>query len=200
MGAWRRYQAWLSSFVSHGPCPRTGGVKLRRLIICVAALATLTACSNGASTNAAQGNAVAQSNAAAKVATVSGTFTVDGKPSTMAFVGAYKVDPIDGKPVIAIVISPNSQAGSTNPPQDAMFQKFGDDGVVLDINPDGTFVEAIVDNKNLKSHSITMDGGISVKNFTSNGGVISGELTTGGPIDQFGQKLNIDLTFKVTAP
>jgi hypothetical protein len=177
---------------------------VRRLILCVAALATLAACSNGgapnAANNAAQSNAAPAAPSAPAVATVSGTFTVDGKPATMAFVGAYKVDPIDGKPVIAIVMSTLSQAGSANPPAEAITEKFGTEVIVLDINPDGTFVEASVYNKNLKSHVVTMDGGISVKNFTSTGGVISGELTTNGPTDSFGQKLNIDLTFKVTAP
>jgi hypothetical protein len=169
-----------------------------------AVLATLAACSNGAAPNAA--NNAAPSNAAAAPAgptvpgTVSGTFTVDGKPATLAFVGAYKQDPIDGKPVIAIVMSTLTQAGSANAAADVITEKYGTEVVVLSVNPDGAFVEAGVYNKNLKAHSVTMEGGLTIKNFTSTGGVLSGEVTTGGATDSMGQKLNIDLTFKVSAP
>jgi hypothetical protein len=175
-------------------------------MISVAALAVLAACSNGAAPNAAN-NATPANTAAAPAGpstpgtgTVSGTFTVDGKPATLAFVGAYKQDPIDGKPVIAIVMSTLTQAGSTDAAAEAITTKFGTEVIVLDINPDGTFVEASVYNKDLKAHVITMEGGITIKNFTSAGGTLSGEVTNNGPADAFGQKVNIDETFKVTAP
>jgi hypothetical protein len=39
-----------------------------------------------------------------------------------------------------------------------------------------------------------------VKNYRAAGGQISGELTTGGPNDVFGQKVDVDLTFHTKAP
>jgi hypothetical protein len=39
-----------------------------------------------------------------------------------------------------------------------------------------------------------------VKNYQATGGQISGVLTTGGPNDVFGQKLDVDLSFHTAAP
>jgi hypothetical protein len=176
----------------------------------VALVAMLAACSNGAAPNAA--NNAAPANAATNttaapagpstpgVGTVSGAFTVDGKPTTLTVAGAYRGSPIDGKPTIVILFTTGAQPATTDPTFDPMDGKFGPDLVELTINPDGAFQDLAVYSHLFKSHVVTQSGGITIKNFSSAGGTLSGEMTNNGPDDVFGQKVTIDLTFKVAPP
>jgi hypothetical protein len=48
--------------------------------------------------------------------------------------------------------------------------------------------------------SVSIGGVFTIKDYQASGGQISGDLTTGGPTDVFGKKLDVDLTFHTKAP
>jgi hypothetical protein len=50
------------------------------------------------------------------------------------------------------------------------------------------------------SGSISLSGVMTLKDYKAAGGEISGHLTSGGPVDVFDQKLNVDLTFHTKTP
>jgi hypothetical protein len=131
---------------------------------------------------------------------VSGAFTANGKAAVLTQVTAHKGEPFDDQPVTELVFSEKDQGGSTDPSTDAVFGKFGD-ALVVKLQPDGTVIGTDVRHSGLKEQgSVSLSGMFSVKNYQSTGGQISGELTSGGPTDVFGQSVNVDLTFHVKAP
>jgi hypothetical protein len=176
---------------------------LRRIILPIAALAALAACSKGpapAAANAPDNTAAAS--AAPAGPTPKGTFTANGKTATMTYVRAYKHDPMQGKPVVALVFSPQSQAGASDDPVfDAGGGKFGDPNLVAFVADDGTVVAVFIDAASLTTPHYSANYGFTVKNFTSNASAITGELTTGGPVDAMGhQKIDVDVPFAVAPP
>jgi hypothetical protein len=191
---------------------------MRTALICLTGLALLAACSKPpadpakanpapqpvASQPAAPQSSVTPAAPAAPAASapqVSGLFVADGKPATLTQVTAHKDDPFDGKPITALVFSANDQAGDANAATDAMFRKFGD-AIVLRIEPDGTVIGAQVIHSGLKEPggSVSISGVMSVADYKSADGEISGRLTSNGPTDVFDQKLQVDLTFRAKAP
>ena len=132
---------------------------------------------------------------------VSGVYTGNGKPATLTEVTAHKDDPFDGHPITDLVFTASAQGGDANASTDALFGKFGD-AIVVRVEPDGTVVGADVVHSGLKSPSgsISISGPFSMKDYRSAGGQISGHLTSGGPVDVFDQKVEVDLTFHAAAP
>jgi hypothetical protein len=187
---------------------------MRKLHLGLAGLMLLAACSktpaNVASSEAAAGAAAAATSsaaasaapaAAATGASVSGAYTANGKPAVLTQVTAFKDDPFDGQPVTAIVFTVKDQGGDAKAATDALFGNFGD-SIVVRIEPDGTVVGADITHSGLTDQhgSVSLSGVFTVKNYKAAGGRISGELTSGGPTDVFGNKVDVDLTFHVPAP
>ncbi|MGA0603733.1 hypothetical protein ACO2Q3_23705 [Caulobacter sp. KR2-114] len=175
---------------------------MRLAIIGLAGLLLLAGCSKP-SPGAAGKDARAASPAASAAASppIEGTFYGNGKPGSLNFVGAYADDPFDGKPVTAVVLSSQDQAGHAKPVFDAVFGKLGD-AIVAKIEPDGSLIGVDVVNSGLQSPSgsISLSGVVTLKDYHAEGGQISGRLTTGGDVDVFGQKLQIDVSFRTKAP
>jgi len=189
---------------------------MRRFFICLAAIAALAACSKPAAPPAAAGGAAqpapptapagpaagggGAAPTAPAAASVSGTFTVDGKPATLSFAGAYKDEPFGGQPVTALVFTQNDQKGDAQPADDALFRKLGD-AIVAKVQPDGTLIEFDLVHAALKEpSSVSLSGPVTLKDFKLDASVLSGHLTTSGPTDVFGQSVVIDLTFRAPAP
>jgi hypothetical protein len=183
---------------------------MRNVVLGLAGLTLLVACSkapgNAGSSAAPASAAPAAAAAAAPTAApvtgppVSGSYTVDGKAAVLTQVTSAKDDPFDGQPVTDVILTAKDQAGDAKPAVDALFGNFGD-AIVVRIEPDGTVVGADIVHSALKEQgSVSLSGVFSVKNYQASGGQISGELTTGGPNDVFGQKVDVDLTFHVKAP
>jgi hypothetical protein len=170
----------------------------------------VAACSK-APGNAASGAGVAAAGAASAApaaapagpatgAAVSGSYTVDGKAAVLTQVTAHKDDPFDGQPVTAIVFTAKDQGGDAKAADNALFGNFGD-AVVVRVEPDGAVVGADLVHSGLKEQgSVSLSGALTAKNFQATGGEISGEITSGGPTDVFGQKVDVDLTFHTKAP
>jgi hypothetical protein len=186
---------------------------MHKTFVCLAGVLLIAACSkapapaqganaNAPATPAATPQAVATPAAVAATGpAVSGTFTGDGKPATLTQVTAHKDDPSDGQPVTALVFTAKDQGGDDKAAFDALFDKFGD-AIVVKVEPDGTIVGADVVHSALKSPSgsISLSGVLKLEGYSAAGGQISGHLTSGGPVDVFDQKLEVDLTFHTKAP
>lgn len=178
-----------------------GAVLLRAGLLGTASLAlTLAGCSKPEP--AAKGAAAAASAASSTAGpAVVGTFYGNGAPGALNFVAAYRDEPLDGKPVTAVVLSAKDQRGHAKPTFDAVFGKLGD-AIVAKVEPDGTLIGVDVVNAGLQSPSgsISLSGVVTLKDWRSDGGMLSGRLTTGGDVDVFGQKLQIDVSFRTKAP
>jgi hypothetical protein len=186
-------------------------------ILCVAASAALaTACSKPANDTSTSSAAVASSIAAAQSSTaaapaaqavastqssVSGTYTCDGAPATLTQITTHPDDPEMGKPVTALVITANDQGGDPKAAFNALFNKFGD-AIVVHMFADGTIYSADLVHSKLDAPggSAQLSGVLKIDNFSTANGEISGHLTSNGPVDVHGQKLNVDITFHAKAP
>jgi hypothetical protein len=191
---------------------------MRKVFICLAGAALLAACSKApagagkpdaaAPQSAAVASASAPAASAAPAAApaaagpaVSGTFTGNGKAAVLTQVTAHKDDPFDDQPVTALVFTAKDQAGDDKAAFDALFGKFGD-AIVVKVEPDGSVIGAEVLHSGLEhpDASVSISGVFTLKDYKAAGGQISGRLTSGGPTDVFGQKVDVDLTFHTKAP
>lgn len=188
---------------------------MRNGLLGVAGLVLLAACSKAPVNTQSAASAALPSAAAPSAATaapaapaaavsgpaISGSYTADGKPAALTQVTAHKDDPFDGTPVTALVFTAKDQGGDDKAAFDALFDKFGD-AMVIKVEPDGTVIGADIVHSALKSPSgsVSISGVFTIKDYQAAGGQISGHLTTGGPTDVFGQKVDVDLTFHTKAP
>lgn len=180
---------------------------MRELLASLAALALLAACSRAPAANAAPGQAsVAASSqpsapAAATGPAVSGVYIAGGQPAAITDVSAHDDEPFNGKPVTALVFTVNPQNGDANAISDAQQGHFGD---ALIVRVEGAGQVIGVD---LVHHGLDKTGGylsavglLSLKDYSTADGQLSGRLTSDGPNDGAGQPVNVDLTFHTKAP
>jgi hypothetical protein len=190
---------------------------MRKVFICLAGVALLAACSKAPAGAGKPDAAAPQSAVVASAATpaapassaapaaagpaVSGSFTGNGKPAVLTQVTAHKDDPFDDQPVTSLVFTAKDQAGDDKAAFDALFGKFGD-AIVIKVEPDGSVIGADIVHSDLQSPSgsVSISGVFTLKDYKAAGGQISGHLTSGGPTDVFGQKVDVDLTFHTKAP
>ena len=187
---------------------------MRKLFVCLAGVALVAACSKapagaGKPDAAAiqSAGALASASPAASAApvaagpAVSGAFTANGKPAVLTQVTAHKDEPFDETPVTALVFTAKDQGGDDKAAFDALFDKFGD-AIVIKVEPDGSVIGANVLHSGLEhpSASVSISGVFSLKDYQVAGGQISGHLTSGGPTDVFGEKVDVDLTFHTKGP
>jgi len=180
---------------------------MRFYVLGLLALAALAACSKPA-THAAATNVVEKITVTitppapppAAVA-VSGIYVMNGKAAALTEATAHKGDAFFDKPIIDLVLTEKSQAGSSQPATDAIFGNFGN-ALVAHIEEDGTVtgVELVHSGRKDAQGSISVAGPIKMEDFKSEGGQISGRLTTDGPMDLFDNKLNINVIFRAKWP
>ncbi|HEY2444394.1 MAG TPA: hypothetical protein VGI20_01470 [Rhizomicrobium sp.] len=144
------------------------------------------------------GGAIAQNKLA-------GVYKGNGTPAALTQVVAYKGEPDSGQPVTVLVFSTKSQAGSSNPAFDALFNKFGDALVVkIDLGGKVLSLDLVHSKLDSPSGSIQVFGVLKMTDFKKAGGKISGHLTSGGPSTVRGperdQTWQVDLTFETKAP
>ena len=132
---------------------------------------------------------------------LSGVYKGNGTPAALTQVVAYKGEPESGQPVTVLVISAKSQAGSSKPPFDALFGKFGD-ALVVKIFPDGKVYSLDLVHSKLESPggSIQVFGVLKMTDFKMADGKVSGHLSSGGPSKVRDQTWEVDLTFETKAP
>lgn len=130
---------------------------------------------------------------------VSGTFTVEGKPAKLAFLRAVKGEPFDNKPTTVLVFTEKDASKDAKPDFHASFGQFGN-SLTITVFDDGTVIGCEVSHTALKHKSFSSSGEMKTEGFKKEGSTIEGKLTTGGEKDVFGQKWEVNLTFKTKAP
>jgi hypothetical protein len=132
---------------------------------------------------------------------VSGSFTVDGKAAKLAFVRTVKGDEFDGKPTTVVVMTEKDASKNAKPDFDANFGKFGN-ALIITVLPDGQIIGCQLVHTALKTQSVSTSGNIKSVDFKNEGGVIQGKIVTesGGAIDIFDQKVEVNMSFKAKAP
>lgn len=132
---------------------------------------------------------------------VSGVYKGNGVPAALTQVVAYKGEPESGKPVTVLVLSAKSQAGSSKPAFDALFNKFGD-ALVVKVDPEGKVLSLDLVHAKLESPggSIQVFGVLKMTDFKMADGKISGHLSSGGTAKVRDQTWEVDLTFETKAP
>jgi hypothetical protein len=193
---------------------------MRKLIVGLASLLLVAACSKAsketkadeaAPAPAANATAAAPASAAAPAATataapdvsgpaISGTYTANGKPATLTSISAHPDEPFSGQPVTMIVMTSQDHSANPKPDFDAAFGHLGD-AIVLKVHPDGSIIGTEIVHSGLKRQgAISWIGELKLEDYRVGGGQISGHLTSNGPRDVFDEPVNVDLKFHTPAP
>ncbi len=172
---------------------------MREVLACLAVLALVAACSKTPAANAA--SAPPSAPAAAAAPAVSGVYSAGGQPAALTDVTAHYDEPFNGQPVIALVLTVKPQNGDANAISDAHQGEFGD-AIIVRVQSGGAVIGA-----DFVHHGLDKSGGylsavglLSLQDYSTAGGVLSGRLTTGGANDTGSQAINVDLTFHAKAP
>ena len=134
--------------------------------------------------------------------TVEGVYRVDGKDAKIAFARSSKGEPFSNHPTIEVELTEKDSSAATGSP---MFwhDKYGAAVVVtLMKNDDGSYdvIGSTFLHPALKDGGSNGTGIVNLKDAKEANGVLAGELFTKPDMNLFGQKLDIDLKFKVPTP
>jgi hypothetical protein len=132
-------------------------------------------------------------------ATVSGKFLGDGKPSQIKFVSVEESEPFSGKEAITLVFTEKDHSAAKKPSFDAGFGKFGS-ALILRVHHDGGIFGCEVRHSAHSKAPFSALGQIHMVEFAITGGNVTGEVSTGGTLDTFGQKWEVDLKFAAPLP
>ncbi|MEO6740610.1 MAG: hypothetical protein ABIP20_10175 [Chthoniobacteraceae bacterium] len=130
---------------------------------------------------------------------VTGKFIGDGKEAAIKFVLVEERDGFDGKPALRLIFTEKDPSTAKNPSFDASFRKFGS-AVVLSVFYDGQIFGCEVAHTAHKKSGFSSVGEIKMPEFKIVGGNVTGHVSTGGTLDAFGQKWEVDLTFAAPLP
>lgn len=130
---------------------------------------------------------------------VAGTFLGDGKDAKIRHVLAETREPFSDRPAIRLVFTEKDPSSSEKPGWDAGFKKLGS-ALILSVNRDGEIFGCEVAHMNHPKSPFSALGEIKMSGFKVTDAEVSGHVTTGGELDAFGQKWNVDLEFTAPVP
>ena len=130
---------------------------------------------------------------------VTGTFLGDGKDANIRHVLAETREPFSDKPAIQLVFTEKDPSSSKKPGWDAGFKKLGS-ALILSVNRDGDIFGCEVAHMAHPKSPFSAIGQIKMTDFEVTDTTVSGHVTTGGELDAFGQKWNVDLKFTAPLP
>jgi hypothetical protein len=130
---------------------------------------------------------------------VSGVYKANGQEAKLAYVSASKGDPPGDKPTIVLVFTEKDQSKDKNPRFNAMFGKLGS-ALIITIDKDGNVVGCQVAHSALKNSGLNAIGDIKMSDFKIENGKIQGKLSTGGEVEAFREKWEVDIKFQAQAP
>ena len=130
---------------------------------------------------------------------VSGVYLGNDQPATLAFVSARKATPVAGQETIALVFTEKDHSKDTQPELKALFGNYGS-ALVVGIHADGKVVTCDIAHEALKQKPISSPSSVKMSDLRNEAGQISGKLATDGRQEAFGQRWEVSLTFKTTAP
>lgn len=126
--------------------------------------------------------------------TVMGAFKGNGKEAKIAFVSAHWREPFSGKPGMVLVFTEKDHSKVKKPDFDAAFGKLGS-ALIVSVFEDGGIFGCQVVHTAHKQQGFSSIGSIETNNFKYEDGKVEGELRTGGEVDTFGEKWEVDLKF-----
>jgi hypothetical protein len=132
-------------------------------------------------------------------ATVSGTFLGDGKEARIAHLVVQTREPFSDQAAIRLVFTEKDPSKSEKPEFDAGFKRLGS-ALILSMHRDGGIFGCEVAHTAHEKSPFSALGQIKMEDFTVTDMTVSGRVTTGGELDAFGQKWNVDLAFSAPLP
>jgi hypothetical protein len=131
--------------------------------------------------------------------TVSGTFLGDGKDGKIAHLTVQTREPFSDQGAIRLVFTEKDPSSSKKPDFDAAFKKLGS-ALILSVHRDGGIFGCEVAHTAHEKSPFSALGEIKMEDFKVTDTTVSGRVTTGGELDAFGQKWNVDLKFTAPLP
>ena len=133
-------------------------------------------------------------------ATVTGKFVGDGKAAQIKFVSVEEHEPFNDKEALTLIFSEKDPATARKPSFDAMFGKLGS-ALMLNVHRvDGGIFGCQVAHSAHSKQGFTSLGQIHMVEFEVAGGNVTGHVSTGGVLDTFGQKWEVDMKFAAPLP
>ena len=130
---------------------------------------------------------------------VSGKFTGGGKEAKLAYVTAFKGEPLGDKPTIKLVFTEKDHSKDSKPYIKAGFGDYGS-ALIITVYPDGKIVGCEVAHTAHKMSGFSSLGSIKTSDFKMADGKISGKIKTDGEVETFKQKWQVDIAFETKAP
>lgn len=130
-------------------------------------------------------------------APVSGTFIGNGQEAKLAFVSSKKSD--FGKDNVVLIFTEKDHSKEKNAETAAMFNKCGR-ALIITVTPAGKVVGCQVCHEAHKKSGFNDIGTLETKGFKIADGKLTGQLTTNGVKETFGEKWEVKLTFEVKQP
>ncbi|MCB1206001.1 MAG: hypothetical protein KDN18_17195 [Verrucomicrobiae bacterium] len=131
--------------------------------------------------------------------TVKGSFLGDGKEGNLAHLIVQTREPFSDQAAIRLVFTEKDPSASKKPDFDAGFKKLGS-ALILSVFRDGGIFGCEVAHTAHEKSPFSALGQIKMEDFKVTDSTVSGRVTTGGELDAFGQKWNVDLTFSAPLP
>jgi hypothetical protein len=131
--------------------------------------------------------------------TVSGTFLGDGKDGKIAHLVVQTREPFSDQGAIRLVFTEKDPSSSKKPDFDAAFKKLGS-ALILSVHRDGGIFGCEVAHTAHEKSPFTALGEIKIEDYKVTDTTVSGRVTTGGELDAFDQKWNVDLVFSAPLP
>ncbi len=130
---------------------------------------------------------------------VSGKFIGNGKNAVLKFVTVEEHEAFGGKEAITLVFTEKDPSKSKKPSFDSMFGKLGS-ALNLSVDYDGGIFGCEVAHSAHSKQGFSSLGRIKMVEFKIAGGNVTGHVSTGGELDAFGEKWEVDLTFAAPLP
>ena len=131
--------------------------------------------------------------------TVSCKFIGDGKAAAIKFVTVEEHEEFSGKPAVTLIFTEKNPASVKQPSFDALFGKLGS-ALILNVHHDGGIFGCQVAHSAHAKSGFSALGQIKMVEFKIAGGNVTGHVSTGGTLDAFGQKWEVDLEFAAPFP
>lgn len=131
--------------------------------------------------------------------TFTGKFLGDGKDAKIQHLIVQPCDPFSGQPAIQLIFTEEDPSASKKPEFDAGFKKLGN-ALVISVKKDGGIFGCEVIYLGHKKSPFSSVGRFDVKDFKVTDTHISGKINSGGELDFFDQKWELDLTFSAPLP
>ncbi len=129
---------------------------------------------------------------------ITGHFKGNGKTATLTCVSAEKKTE-DGKTRTVLIFSEKEPAKGKKPDFEAMFGRLGS-ALIITVKEDGQVVGCFVAHAEHKKGGFNAIGDIKMSDFKVADGKLTGKLSTGGEVEAFGEKWDVDIKFTTKAP